>query len=61
MYEKPGPSCPVVSFELDLSHLNPLNEFLFQRSKRNITSEVVWNDNIVVGERTLGEKIKTIS
>ena len=62
MYEKPGPSCPVVSFELYLSHLNPLNEFLFQRSKRNIsTSEVVWYDNIVVGERTLGEKIKTIS
>ena len=29
MYEKPGPNCPVVSFELYLGHLNPLNEFLF--------------------------------
>ena len=37
MYEKPGPNCPVVSFELYLSHLNPLNEFLFQRLKRNIS------------------------
>ena len=43
MYEKPGPTCPVVSFELFLSHLNPLNEFLFQRPKRNAsTSEDVW-------------------
>ena len=59
MYEKPGPNCPVVSFELYLSHLNPLNEFLFQRPKRNVsTSEDVWYDNMVVGERTLGEKIK---
>ena len=43
MYEKPGPNCPVASFELYLSHLNPLNEFLFQRSKRNVSiSENVW-------------------
>ena len=26
IYEKPGPNCPLVSFELYLSHLNPLNE-----------------------------------
>ena len=50
------------SFELYLSHLNPLNEFLFQRPKRNVsTSEDVWYDNMVVGERTLGEKTKNIS
>ena len=62
MYEKPGPNCPVVSFELYLSHLNPLNEFLFQRPKRNVsTCEDVWYDNMVVGERTLGEKMKTMS
>ena len=36
MYEKPGPNCPVVSFELYLCLLNPLNEFLFQRPKRNV-------------------------
>ena len=62
MYEKPGPNCPVVSFELYLSHLNPLNDFLFQRPKRNASiSEDVWYDNMVVGERTLGEKMKSIS
>ena len=62
MYEKPGPNCPVASFELYLSHLNPLNEFLFQRPKRNVSiSENVWYDNMVIGERTLGEKMKNIS
>ena len=61
MYEKPGPNCPVASFELYLSHLNPLNEFLFQRPKRNVSiSENVWDDNMVIGERTLGEKMKNI-
>ena len=40
MYEKPGPNCPVISFELYIGHLNPVNEFLFQRPKRNVwTSE----------------------
>ena len=62
MYEKPGPNCPVASFELYLSHLNPLNGFLFQRPKRNVSiSENVWYDNMVIGERTLGEKMKNIS
>ena len=52
----------MVSFELYLSHLNPLDEFLFQRPKRNASSsEDVWYDNMVVGERTLREKMKTIS
>ena len=56
MYEKPGPNCPVVSSSciIYISHLHPLNEFLFQRSKRNTsTSEDVWYDNMVVGEPTL--------
>lgn len=52
----------MVSFELYLSHLNPLNDFLYRRPKRNVfTSEDVWYDNMVVGERTLGEKMKNIS
>ena len=59
MYEKPGPNCPVVSFELYLSHLNP--EFLFQRPRRNAsTSEDLWYNNMVVGERTVGQKMKNI-
>ena len=61
MYEKPGPNCPVASFELYLSQLNPLNKFLFQRPKRNVSiSENVWYDNMVIGEHTLGEKMKNI-
>ena len=62
MYEKPGLHCPVNSFELYLNHLNPLNEFLFQRPKRNVAmSADTWYDNMVIGERTLGEKMKTLS
>ena len=61
-YEKPGPNCAVVSFAWYLSQLNPSNEFLFQHPKRNVsTSEDVWYDNMVVGERTLHEKMKNIS
>jgi len=62
MYEKPGPNCPMVSFELYLSHLNPLNEFLFQRPRRNAsTSEDLWYNNMVVRERTVGQGMKNIS
>lgn len=54
MYKKPGPNSTVVSFELYLRQLNPLNEFLFQRPKRNLsTSEDVWYDSTVVAEGTL--------
>ena len=62
MFEKPGPHCPVVSFERYIQHLNPSNEFLFQRPKKNAgISDQVWYDNMVVGERLLGEKMKRIS
>ena len=33
MLENSGPHCPVTSFELYIKHLNPLNEYLFQRPK----------------------------
>ena len=33
MSDKPGPNCPVASFELYLSHLNPLNEFFISAPK----------------------------
>ena len=49
-----GPFCPVVSFEKYLHHLNPENQFLFQRPKKKVTADSdVWYDNMVVGERTL--------
>ena len=49
MLENSGPHCPVASFELYNQHLNPLNEYLFQRPKANI------------GERSLCNKMKQIS
>ena len=49
----------MVSFELYVSHLHSLNEFLFQHPKRNAsTSEDVWYDNMVAGERTLGDILR---
>jgi len=44
MNEKPGPNCPVISFELYIGHLNPLNEP--QEKIKVSTSEDVWYDNI---------------
>ena len=64
MLENSGPHCPVTSFELYIKHLNPLNEYLFQRPKTKGIfdySQDVWYDNMVVGERSLGEKMKKIS
>jgi len=34
-YATGGPFCPVASFERYLQHLNPQNDFLFQRPKKN--------------------------
>ena len=62
MYETEGPFCPVASFEKYLKHLNPQNEFLFQRPKKKTTPDSdVWYDNMVVGERHLGGMMKRIS
>ena len=63
MFEKPGPQCPVASLELYIKHLNPKNEFLFQRPKKGskIAVDSVCFDNMVVGERTFGKKMKFIS
>ncbi|XP_028415787.1 uncharacterized protein LOC114539361 [Dendronephthya gigantea] len=57
-----SPYCPVHSFEKYLNHLNPVNEFLFQRPKYNCPVErVIWYDNMVVGQNTLGKKMKALS
>ena len=34
MFEKPGPQCPVASLALYIKHLNPKNEFLFQKKAK---------------------------
>ena len=53
--------CPVASFEKCLEHLNPKNEFLFQRPKKEVSSDaIVWYDKMVVGERSLGDMMKRI-
>ena len=61
MYETEGPFCPVASFEKYLQHLNPVNEFLFQRPKKTTPDSDVWYDNMVIGERYLGDMMKKIS
>ena len=42
--------------------LNLKNEYLFQRPKKGVDeSDKVWYDNMVVNQRTLGEKMKKLS
>ena len=62
MFETRDPVCPVLSFAKYVSHLNPQNEYLFQRTKRAVKeSDSVWYDNMVIGQRTLGDKMKNLS
>ena len=62
MFETGGPLYPVRSFEKYLSHLNPKNVFLFQRPKKAVKdSDKAWFDNMVVGQRSLADKMKNIS
>ena len=49
---------------MHVKHLNPRNEFVFQRPKKNDLMKrlkEVCNDNMVVGERTICEETKNIS
>ena len=61
MYETEGPFCPVASSEKYLQHLNPVNEFLFQRPMKTTSDSDVLYDNMVIGERYLGDMMKKIS
>ena len=62
MIESDSPLCPVLSFEKYLSHLNPVNNFLFQRPREKCpVDSIVWYDNVVVGQNTLGRKMKVMS
>ena len=60
MIANDGPLCQVSSFEKKMSVLNPMNEYLFQRPKSSGEGEI-WYDNMVVGENTLGKKMKVTS
>jgi hypothetical protein len=43
-------------------HLNPANDNLLQRPKtRHVSDCEVWYDNMVLGEHTLGKKMKVLS
>ena len=61
MIANDGPFCPVSSFENYLSVLNPMNEYLFQLPQKSSSEGEIWYDNIVVGESTLGKKMKVMS
>ena len=62
MMSNDSPLCPVASFRKYRSHLNPENEYLFQRPKtRDVCEDEVWYDNMLLGENTLGKKMKVIS
>jgi hypothetical protein len=54
MMSNEGSLCPVASFEKYLSHLNPADDYLFQRPKTRLVSDSeVWYDNIWFSENTL--------
>ena len=62
MFETGRPFCPVLLFEKYVSRLNPKNEYLFQRPKKAVDeSDEVWYDHMVVGQRTLGDKMKKLA
>ena len=62
MMSNEGSLCPVASFVKYLSHLNPANDYLFQRPKtRQVSDSEVWYDNMVLEEHTLGKKVKVLS
>ena len=50
VYATESTFCPVASFEKYFEHLNPANEFLFQRPKKTTPDSGVWYDNMVVGD-----------
>ena len=62
MYEKPGPLCPVKSFEFYLSKLHPELEFLWQRPKDNPSEkDSSWYCKVPLGKNTIGNFMKELS
>ena len=55
MVANDSPYYLVYSFEQYLTHLNPFNEFLFQRPKHGCPSDgIIWYDNMEVGQKHAG-------
>ena len=47
MYATECAWCPAAAFEKYLQHLNPKNEFVFERPKKEVSLDaVVWYDNM---------------
>ena len=62
VYEKPGPLCPVKSFELYLSKLHPDLEFLWQRPKCKVDeNDSCWYQKSPIGKNTIGSFMKKLS
>ena len=59
--EREDENCPVKSFLLYVSKLNPSLKSFFQRPKTRIPSEGPWFDNMVLGEKTLQGMMKKLS
>ena len=59
VYEKPGPLCPVKSFELYLSKLHTDLVFLWQRPKCEVDeNDSCWYQKSRIGKNTIGSLMK---
>ena len=61
IYETGSPYCPVASFKLYISHLNPNINTFFQRPKSSVLKFGPWYDAQVLGVNYLGNLMKNIS
>ncbi len=60
--QKGDPLCPVRSFKLYLSKLNPANDKFFQRPRAKVSeNDDCWYTKQVVGRNSIGEFMKVIS
>ena len=61
MYAQGGSRCPVNSYKLYLSKLNPQCDAQFKYPKPNYSSDGVWYNNKPVGKNSIVEMMKKIS
>ena len=60
LYETGSPRCPVKCFERYMSHLNPIQDALWQRPLDKLKDRV-WYCNAPIGEKTLGGMLAKMS